>query len=84
MTTQSKPAPSVRDAQRATEDPAWVRYGLLAIVAAFLGLVLILPLVSVFTEALGKGLETAIQAIAAPPPMPPQPMPLRYPSSHGR
>jgi sulfate/thiosulfate transport system permease protein len=66
MTTQTKPTPSVRDAQRATEDPAWVRYGLLAVVGLFLGLVLILPLVCVFTEALSKGLETAIQAIADP------------------
>jgi sulfate transport system permease protein len=40
----------------ATTEPAWVRYTLITIVLVFLVLVLLLPLVAVFTEALRKGL----------------------------
>jgi len=52
--------------QTATEDPPWARAVVLGLVFAFLAVVLILPLVSVFTEALSKGLETAWTAITDP------------------
>ena len=47
-----------------TADPLWARIVILALVAAFLAGVLILPLVSVFFEALRKGLPAALEAIA--------------------
>ena len=47
-----------------TADPLWARIVVLALVAVFLAGVLILPLVSVFFEALRKGLPTALEAIA--------------------
>lgn len=53
-------------ARRSNEDPAWARLTILALVLGFLVLVLILPLVSVFVEALRKGLPTALEAIQAP------------------
>ena len=47
-----------------TADPLWARIVVLALVAVFLAGVLVLPLVSVFFEALRKGLPTALEAIA--------------------
>jgi sulfate transport system permease protein len=52
--------------QRATQDPLWVRIIVLGLVAAFLVLVLILPLVSVFAEALRQGVGPALEAISSP------------------
>ena len=53
-------------ARKSNEDPAWARLTILALVLGFLTLVLILPLVSVFVEALRKGLPTALEAIRSP------------------
>ena len=52
--------------QSATDDPAWVKAAVIAVVLAFLALVLVLPLISVFTEALRKGAESALAAIKDP------------------
>ena len=49
-----------------TEDPLWVKVLVLSLVAAFLGLVLVLPLVSVFGEALRQGMGPALAAISTP------------------
>ena len=46
-----------------TEDPAWAKALVLAVVAVFLAAVLILPMVSVFFEALRKGVPAALEAI---------------------
>jgi len=46
-----------------TEDPAWAKALVLAVVAVFLAGVLILPMVSVFFEALRKGVPAALEAI---------------------
>jgi len=43
-------------AARATRDPAWARWVLIAIALLFLGFFLVLPLVIVFSEALSRGL----------------------------
>src|SRR5580704_8834144 len=48
------PAPAV-SARRATHDPAWVRWSLIAVALLFLGGFLVLPLAAVFAEALGHG-----------------------------
>lgn len=50
----------------ATEDPPLARAAVLLVVGLFLGLVLILPLVSVFAEALRKGLGASLEAIRDP------------------
>ena len=54
-------APSKR--MDATSEPAWVRGGLLAIALGFVGLFLVLPLATVFIEALSKGLGVFAAAI---------------------
>jgi len=50
----------------ATEDPVWVRYGLIALVVAFVGLMLVLPLIAVFAQALAKGLQGSLKALSDP------------------
>jgi len=49
-----------------TQDPWWVKALVLSLVAVFLGLVLVLPLVSVFAEALRQGVGPALAAISTP------------------
>ncbi len=51
---------------RATSEPAWVRWTLIATVLLFLTLFLIVPLAAVFTEALRKGFDTYITALTDP------------------
>lgn len=51
---------------RATSEPAWVRWALISTVLVFLSLFLIVPLAAVFTEALRKGFDTYITALADP------------------
>lgn len=51
---------------RATSEPVWVRWALIATVLLFLSLFLIVPLAAVFTEALRKGFDTYITALADP------------------
>ncbi|WP_374655189.1 sulfate ABC transporter permease subunit CysW [Phenylobacterium sp.] len=50
---------------RTTDDPLWAKAVVLALVGLFLASVLVLPLVSVFFEALRKGLPAALEAIAS-------------------
>ncbi|HEX5379557.1 MAG TPA: sulfate ABC transporter permease subunit CysW [Phenylobacterium sp.] len=50
----------------AHEDPPWIRALVLGVVAAFLVLVLLLPMAAVFVEALRKGLGPAMEAIGNP------------------
>ncbi|MBV2194304.1 MAG: sulfate/thiosulfate ABC transporter permease CysW, partial [Azonexus sp.] len=51
---------------RATQEPAWVRYGLLTIGLGFLFFFLGLPLVAVFVEALAQGLPVYLEALKEP------------------
>src|SRR5262249_14152679 len=55
-----------RGMMRATEDPRWVRVLLIAVALGFLGLLVVLPLVSVFTNALARGLAVYLAAIREP------------------
>ncbi|XHS76391.1 sulfate ABC transporter permease subunit CysW [Burkholderiaceae bacterium UC74_6] len=49
-----------------TEDPRWLRWLLLTVSLSFVGLFLVVPLASVFYEALRKGLEVNFAAITEP------------------
>ena len=51
---------------RATSEPAWVRWTLIASALIFLTLFLFIPLAAVFTEALRKGFDTYIAALVEP------------------
>jgi sulfate transport system permease protein len=61
-----QPASALTHPRRATSEPPWVRALLIGITFVFLGLFLILPLVSVFVQAFGKGLEFYGHAIVDP------------------
>jgi sulfate/thiosulfate transport system permease protein len=67
MSTTLTPAAGIAPAQRSaiTEAP-WVRRALIALALAFLAFFLLLPLVSVFTEALRNGLGTYVEALTDP------------------
>lgn len=52
--------------QRSTQEPAWVRRTLIGLALTFLTLFLFIPLISVFYEALKKGMDVYIAAITDP------------------
>lgn len=47
----------------ATEEPAWVRRGLIALVVLLLGIILFAPLATVFAQALDRGLAFAVASL---------------------
>jgi sulfate/thiosulfate transport system permease protein len=53
-------------APRATQDPRWARWTLMAIAFVFLALFLVLPLAAVFVEALRRGLGAYLAAFKDP------------------
>ncbi|HTI66456.1 MAG TPA: sulfate ABC transporter permease subunit CysW [Caulobacteraceae bacterium] len=55
-----------RSARGATDDPRWLKAAIIALVVGFVLVMLVLPLATVFTEALRKGLGPAIAAITDP------------------
>ena len=55
--------PASRRRERATQEPAWVRWALIGLALAFLTLFLFVPLISVFYEALRKGVEVYFASI---------------------
>jgi len=50
----------------ATSEPRWVKYALITISLSFFGFFLLLPLISVFVEALKKGWDVYLSAITEP------------------
>lgn len=56
--------PAAQPLRRAAQDAWWVRALLLTIALGFLGLVLVVPLVAVFTEALRRGIGAYFAAFA--------------------
>ena len=59
-------APRRAHPRAATYDPTWVRVLLIGTALLFLGLFLVLPLVTVFIEALSKGTSVYLEAIREP------------------
>jgi len=53
-------------ARAGTSEPAWVRRSLIGLALGFVFLFLLLPLAAVFTEALRKGLDAALDALKEP------------------
>ena len=47
-------------------DPAWLRWTVISISVAFIGIFIVLPLVNVFTEAFSKGLGAYFAALSDP------------------
>jgi len=54
------------EASAATREPAWVKGVLITVALAFFGLFLLLPLVTVFAEAFGKGWQVYFAALVEP------------------
>ena len=54
-----------RPHRRPDEDPVWLRVMVLALVVGFIGLMILAPLVTVFVQALSKGLAVAWAAVSA-------------------
>jgi sulfate transport system permease protein len=50
----------------ATAEPAWIRWTLIGLALAFLGVFLAVPLAAVFTEALRKGIDTYFASLREP------------------
>ncbi|MHB8283272.1 MAG: sulfate ABC transporter permease subunit CysW [Caulobacteraceae bacterium] len=51
---------------RASEDPVWAKALAIGVVVLFVGLMLVLPLIMVFGQALSKGLGPTLQALGDP------------------
>lgn len=66
MTVMTFPLPAGTRIQRATQEPAWVRWFLIGLALVFLTLFLFIPLVSVFYEAFKKGVDVYLAAITDP------------------
>jgi sulfate/thiosulfate transport system permease protein len=49
--------------QAATREPTWLRYTLIGIAVAFMTLMLVIPLISVFYEALKSGWQLYVAAL---------------------
>jgi sulfate transport system permease protein len=58
-------AEATANLRRATEDPAWARRLIIGVAVGFLGVFLIVPLASVFAEALNKGVGLYYAAITS-------------------
>jgi sulfate transport system permease protein len=60
------PLPPTRRARDARSEPIWLRWLLILVSLGFIGFMLVLPLLSVFVEALAKGLGPYFAAISDP------------------
>ena len=59
-------SPSYFEARAATRDPKWVKWTLITLGVAYFALFLLLPLITVFYEALRKGWDVYASAIVEP------------------
>jgi sulfate/thiosulfate transport system permease protein len=66
QSTLSASSKLVRHEADARTDPAWVRWLVIAVAAAFMGLFIVLPLISVFAQAFAKGLGVYLAALGDP------------------
>jgi len=66
MTAITYPLSPAARKERATQEPAWVRWSLIGLAFVFLTLFLFIPLISVFYEAFKKGVNVYLAAITDP------------------
>jgi sulfate transport system permease protein len=69
MTAAALPLPHAAPAAArnpATAEPAWIRWTLIGLALAFLGVFLVVPLAAVFTEAFRKGIDTYVASLVEP------------------
>jgi len=63
----SRAKTSTAPARRAQEDPAWVRWGLTSLVFLIVGVLVVIPIVNVFAEALAGGVDVYWKNLIADP-----------------
>lgn len=66
MATTVKPMSVVGQTRSSTTEPFWLRLTLIFISVGFVGVLLVLPLVVVFSEALRQGWQTYVASIQSP------------------
>lgn len=66
VTAPSLRGPKYFEARAATRDPKWVKWTLIVLGVAYFTLFLLLPLITVFAEALRKGWDVYVAAIVEP------------------
>jgi sulfate transport system permease protein len=64
--TPASQGETIQKRPSATMDPAWVRYGLTAVALLFLSFFLLLPLISIFSQALSQGVSAYFAALQHP------------------
>jgi sulfate/thiosulfate transport system permease protein len=57
----------VRGARTAQQDPAWVRWGLISLTLLVVGVLIVIPVVNIFVQALSEGLGTYWSNLAGDP-----------------
>jgi sulfate/thiosulfate transport system permease protein len=55
--------PQLRSRVAVRDDPVWVRYTVIALAVAFLGLFVVVPLINVFAQAFAKGIDIYLAAL---------------------
>jgi sulfate transport system permease protein len=63
LIVMARARPAARARIDVREDPAWVRYSVIAVTVVFLGLFIVLPLINVFAQALAKGIDVYLAAL---------------------
>ena len=63
---QARQGAAIFEHNPATSEPRWVKWSILAVALSFFALFLLLPLVTVFVEALRKGWDVYVAAIVHP------------------
>jgi sulfate/thiosulfate transport system permease protein len=58
--------PKARSRVDTRDDPVWVRYTVITLTIAFLGLFIVIPLINVFAQAFAKGIEVYLAALTDP------------------
>src|SRR5215470_10923548 len=54
---EKPPAIAVAKIRKAQQDPAWVRWGLILVVLAVVGVLVVIPVVHIFSVALSEGVS---------------------------
>jgi sulfate transport system permease protein len=58
--------PKARSRVDTRDDPVWVRYTVITLTIAFLGLFIVIPLINVFAQAFAKGIDVYLAALTDP------------------
>ena len=63
LIVMARARPAVRSRIAVRDDPPWVRFTIIALAVAFLGLFIVIPLINVFAQAFAKGIAVYLAAL---------------------